>query len=259
MTASFLVSWPAGTLPIDARHAKAGIVGKILRHFRGSRRFQPEIHFDAGRLGKGLDDGDRTKAPGRNEEAFEKLGDEGKGVELAAKISPHIRPDHLDGGKALAAVVIADAGLVDLGDRGSADHFAELDEEFVDLASERDLDFGNGELGRKGRHLVLKEAELGGDIRADDVGARRQKLAELDIRGPEPVQRARQIVRPLAPRGRAPLQKTGEAIGEHRPGRQAFGRKGADDPLAGQDEGRANKGERTGNGIGHGLSAPHRQ
>ena len=51
-------------------------------------------------------------------------------------------------------------------------------------------------LGR--RHRAFHRRELAGDVEPDDVGARRQELAELDVGGPEPLERARQTAQPLA-------------------------------------------------------------
>src|SRR6185312_14505573 len=45
----------------------------------------------------------------------------------------------------------------------------------------------------EGRHLVLQHFEIAGDVWTDDVGARGEELAELDVSRPEP---RRSIMRP---------------------------------------------------------------
>lgn len=61
---------------------------------------------------------------------------------------------------------------------------------------------------REGRQTVLQLREIGGDLGADNVGARRQELAELDVAGAELLQRGRQPLtgaqaRDVAPRAEA--------------------------------------------------------
>ena len=54
---------------------------------------------------------------------------------------------------------------------------------------------GGARLGRrKWRQAVLQMLQRARDIGADDIGPRRQHLAELDMRGPETLQRARQAL-----------------------------------------------------------------
>ena len=80
------------------------------------------------------------------------------------------------------------------------DRLAELDEERRRSALERRLDaLDRGRAGRR-RHAILQPLQLGGDLGADDVGPGGEKLAELDIGRPQPVDRARQSRRGRARR-----------------------------------------------------------
>ena len=64
----------------------------------------------------------------------------------------------------------------------------------------------------KGRNPVLQLLEIEGGIHADDVGPRRQELAELDVGGAEPRQSALQRTRPCAEA--RPFQHPPELQGE---------------------------------------------
>ena len=50
----------AGSVPIDARHAKLQIVAGVLRHLGQRRRLESQIHFHRHRTRKRLDDFDRA-------------------------------------------------------------------------------------------------------------------------------------------------------------------------------------------------------
>jgi hypothetical protein len=78
---------------------------------------------------------------------------------------------------------------MDLRDRGRCDGRTELLENSLDRAAMRRFDRGLRLSHREWLHPVLQGREVGGDLHADDIGPRRQELAELDIGRPEPRQR----------------------------------------------------------------------
>src|SRR5208283_245847 len=61
--------------------------------------------------------------------------------------------------------------------------------------AERFFDDRDRRLGPEGLHPVLERGQLIGDLPADHVGPRREKLPELDVGGTELCQRARQRLR----------------------------------------------------------------
>ena len=76
-------------------------------------------------------------------------------------------------------------GLMDLRDRSGSDGRSEFDEMIFELAAERPL-HRFARLGHRERvGLVLQMTQVGGQFGADDVGARCEKLTELDVAGPE--------------------------------------------------------------------------
>ncbi len=100
------------------------------------------------------------------------------------KIAPEqpfdARPQHFDGDLAFA-LGVGGVGDMHLRDRGGGDRLAKGDENFVDLLAERLFDDGDRRGVVERRHSVLQSGERVGDFRADDVRARREKLAELHI------------------------------------------------------------------------------
>ena len=105
-------------------------------------------------------------------------------VEIAAEALLDTGPQHLDGHGTRHAVVDHHR-LVHLGDGSSRDRRAELGEVILQPAAERRLHGAARLLHGKRRQLVLQMAQVLGELRADQVGARGQELAELDVAGPE--------------------------------------------------------------------------
>ena len=70
---------------------------------------------------------------------------------------------------------------MDLADRGGGHRRrVELDEEALDRLAELFLDHALDVLVRERAHVVLQAAELGDDVRRQDVRTHREQLAELD-------------------------------------------------------------------------------
>ena len=86
-------------------------------------------------------------------------------------------PQYLD--RDLATVV--QAREMHLRNRRAGDRTGfELGEHLVDRPVVRALERGEHEFGRERRHLVLQLGELVGDVRRQQIAARRQELAEFD-------------------------------------------------------------------------------
>ncbi len=105
-------------------------------------------------------------------------------VEIAAEALLDTGTQHLDGHGTRHAIVDRDR-LVHLGDGSSRYRRAELGEVILHPAAERRLHRAARLLHGKRRQLVLQMAQVLGEVRADQVGARGQELAELDVAGPE--------------------------------------------------------------------------
>src|SRR5207247_1367459 len=85
------------------------------------------------------------------------------------------RPLHLDGD----APAVRQRGAMDLADRSRGDGpVVELGEELVDREAEILRDDLLDVRERKRTNVVLKPAQLGDDVRRQDVGPGRQQLAE---------------------------------------------------------------------------------
>ena len=132
-----------------------------------------------------VDDGDGLQAPRRRMQALDQARGEVVAVEVAAELLLDAGAQDLDGDLAPAPVGVDDGRLVHLRDRGGGDGGAELGKMILQLAAERFLD-GAARLGHgERRQVVLQQRQIAGELRADDVGARRQELAELDVAGAE--------------------------------------------------------------------------
>jgi hypothetical protein len=78
-------------------------------------------------------------------------------------------------------VPVRQDGFVDLADRRGGDRDrVELGEKAFDRLAELLLDHALDVLVREGADVVLQAAELGDDVRREDVGAHREELPELD-------------------------------------------------------------------------------
>jgi hypothetical protein len=97
--------------------------------------------------------------------------------EVGLDLLRRARSLHFDGD----GVPVREDGAVDLADRrGGERRPVELDEEALDRLPELFLDHTLDVFVGEGTHVVLQAAELGDDVRREDVGAHREQLAELD-------------------------------------------------------------------------------
>ena len=122
---------------------------------------------------------------------FRIVRDEEEIAEVAAEARGDIGPEHLDGDR-LAHAIALDLGAMHLGDRSGGDRRPEADKGFCQRAFQRKRDDGLGFGLRKRRQPVLQGFQIARHRDADHVGPGRQKLAELEVSGAEPRQRARQ-------------------------------------------------------------------
>ena len=113
-------------------------------------------------------------------------------IEVALEGELDARPQHLD--RDLAAV--GGDGEMHLGDRGSGNRrVVEAGEQRVERLAELGLDDSPGFGAGEGRQVVLQLRQVGSDPFAQEIGAGRQGLAELDEGRAHLLQRRRQ---PLA-------------------------------------------------------------
>ncbi len=167
----------AGARPVDARHAKTGIAGEIFRKLRGGRGLEAQIHLETHDFSQGADDLDRLQPAQRRMHPFEQHRKPHKQLEVAGEGVGDTRAQHLD--RDLLAG--GGAGEMDLRDRGGGNRgFVEGLEQGVERLGEFGLDRGPRRRTRKGRQPVLQAGEIGGDLVTQQIGARRQHLAELD-------------------------------------------------------------------------------
>ena len=128
-----------------------------------------------------------------------------------------VRPLHLDDD----LIAVRQHRAVHLADRRRRDRrLAELEERLLERQSQLLLDHLAHLRERERRHVVLEAAELGDDVRGDDIRPRREQLAELDERRTELVEHLAQVPSTLGagsglgarldPRG--PRQHVGELV-----------------------------------------------
>ena len=190
-----------GAAPIDPRHAEAGIVREILAQLRGGGGLEAQIHLEPHRLrqaspppraasaGAGAAP---TARPGRpasrrgRGRARTRRAMPGRST-LTATSSPSVVT-----AKCTCAIEAAATG-------SSSKERKSARERLAELALDRGARLGAG----KRRQPVLQLREIGRHLLADEIGAGRQRLAELDEARPHRLQRHGQpLARPQ--RWRAP-------------------------------------------------------
>ena len=107
---------------------------------------------------------------------------------------------------------------MDLADRGGGDRLAvELEEEALDRLAELLLDHALDVLVRERAHVVLEPAELGDDVRRQDVRPHREELAELDEGRAELVEELAEVLAALGRRALgelAAVAPAGQEVGQ---------------------------------------------
>ena len=123
---------------------------------------------------------------------------------------------------------------MNLGDRGGGDRLAEFGKQRLQLHAMGCFDDGAGLGHREGRHPVLQGREVLRDLHADDIGPRRQELAEFHIGRAEPGHRGREPCR--GGTRAAPLDQPADADQPARQRRQHGGIDERQRPFARQHE-----------------------
>ena len=127
--------------------------------------------------------------------------------------------DLLRGGRALHLdrdlAAVRQHGAVHLSDRRRRERReVELEECAIHAQIELRLDDVAHLLERDRRRVILEAAELGDDVRRDDVGTRREELPELDERRPELVEHRAQALAAVGGGRGVPVRVAGDEVAE---------------------------------------------
>ena len=166
-----------GALPVDPRHAEALVAREVLGELGGGGRLEAQVHLEPGPEREGLDHLDRLEAAEAGLEALDPGRDPGEEVDVAHHLALDAGPQDLD------RDLLARGGdaEVHLGDRGRGDRpVVEAREQLGERPAELALDQLAGERAVERRQVVLQLREIGGELLAEQVGAGREALAELD-------------------------------------------------------------------------------
>ncbi len=181
-----------GAIPVDGGRAIARIVAEILAQLLGRGGFHTKVHLDAHYVGEGADRLDRLQPAKARLRALDQFSHPVEEIEIALERRLDARSQHLDSD----VTAVGRNGEMDLCDRGGGDRLiVETREQGVDRLAELALDRGARLASRKGRQMVLQPRQVGRDPFAQEIGAGRQRLAELDEARAHVLQRRRQ---PLA-------------------------------------------------------------
>ena len=167
-----------------------GIGGEVLAEDLGGTRLDPVVELAADRAGELVDHRDGVDEVEPVDTALDEAGDLVEQRQVALDLASRARALHLDGDEAAAG----ELGEVHLADRRRRDrHRVERREELVDRRPQVLLDHPFDVGVRERPHVVLELAQLRDDLGRDDVGPRREELAELHERRPELVERLPQV------------------------------------------------------------------
>ena len=187
----------AHAVPDDLGREHVAVAGHHFAQLVGAGRLQAQVEFELGgadhRLGEGL----RLQPAGGGHETVHQAGGELKRLRILSDAITDIGPQHLH--RHAAAVV--QARVVGLGQGSGGHRLAELGEHALHRLAQRGLHLGAGLGHGEGRQLVLQARQVLGELRAEDVGAGGEKLAELDGHGAKRDEgRGQALARPAVPR-----------------------------------------------------------
>jgi len=177
-------------LPIDRRNTEAFVLADVVGHLGDGGRFEAKVEFEIGRALEVVDDGHGLQATDRRVDPLDQPRREIVAVEVGHEALLDARPQDLHRHLPLGAVGIDHGRLMDLGDGGRGHRRTERTEMVFEPPAEAFLDGAARLLHRKRRQPVLQVLQVGGEVRPDQIGARRQELTELDVGGAEAGDRA---------------------------------------------------------------------
>ena len=201
-----------GAAPVDMRHAELLLAAGALIEFGGRRRFHAQVQLQRHRLRQGRDHGDQAQPPRFRRKALGGAGEQSQRFQVAGEIFPHMRAQDLHRHPHRRGV--AGLGPVHLGDGGGRQRRAETGEQLLHRLAEGAPDLGARLAFRERRQTVLQMFQRLGHLHADNVGARRQHLAKLDVGRPQSFQRPAQLLAGV---------RAAAAEGARRPGQRKAG------------------------------------
>jgi hypothetical protein len=179
-----------GALPVDRGHAEVRIALYVVAHLGDRGGLEPQIHLDRDRACECVDDLDHAQPPRLGRMPLGAARREIERVEIGLEAPLDAGPQDLDGHGLPVGL-----GAMHLRDGGSGNRGTERCVNFFQRLAERGGDLRLGLPLRERRHPVLQAFQIARERRADDVGARRQELTELDVSRPEPRQRGGKLDR----------------------------------------------------------------
>ncbi len=204
-----------GARPIHMRHAEFGVAAGAIIKLGCRRRFHAQVQFQRHRSGQGLDQRDNAQPP-----RFA-----GKALAPRARTRPARRrsrreqrldpgTQHLD----RRFHAFAGGGAMHLGDGGRRDRRAERRKQALDRTSRNCRAItSRAAASEKGGSRSCRCSSARRHLFADNIGPRRQHLAQLDIGGSQPLQacarRSRRLSRDLP----KPRRARAKAIGATSP------------------------------------------
>ena len=161
------------------------------------------------------------------------MGDKIHRFDIVAETLSHTRADHLDG-NAFAALRCLHFRRMHLRNRSCGNRFVKAYIKVVEGAAKRTLDRSLCRRMREESHAVLQLRQVVGHVDADDIGSRRQELADLHVGRPEPLDGLGQAVAARLGLGALAGEDADERFGQADGGRQSFRRKRNDHAFAHQ-------------------------
>ena len=208
----------AGVGAVDLRDEDAGVGREVLAEDLGRARLDPVVELAPDRAGELVDDGDGVDEVEPVDAPLHDAGDLVEQGQVALDLAPRAWALYLHRDQP-PAWELREVHLPDRGrrHRHRVEGRVELLDRGVEVLLDHPLHVGIGERA----HVVLELAQLGDDLGRDDVGARREQLAELHERRPELVERLAQVaaerrqvlvVDDRRPPQRPPLEHEPEAV-----------------------------------------------
>ena len=172
--------------PIDRGNDEARFGGHALGEFGRGRRLAPQVELARGPALEGLDHEPRLEPRDLAAERLDLRGGPFVGVDRAGEILLDVRAEHLD--RHVAA--IGGDRAVDLRDRGGADRrLVDRPIRGLDRPTERGFDLYSDLREGDRRQRILQPQQIERRGIADQIGSRRQRLAELHGGRPDRLER----------------------------------------------------------------------